>query len=171
MGMGGGWAPLRRGLGSVALVMVMTTGCGGGSSPSGGLGVQSLTKVDACSLLTEAEIEAALGKPGKGGVPPDVSGNSVGCDWDGEAETDAIGITLQVDRFDADLWAIETKAEGVEPMPGIGDEAVRGWITNGLLLIRKGGYEIDLGVIAIFADDARIKAAQQTLGTLVASRL
>ena len=74
-------------------------------------------------------------------------------------------------RVDADLWAIETKAEGVEPMAGIGDEAVRGWITTGLLLIRKGDYEIDLGVIAIFADDATIKAAQQTLGKQVVARI
>jgi hypothetical protein len=40
----------------------------------------------------------------------------------------AVAVTLQIDAFDADLWSIDTSAEGVERMPGIGDEAVRGWI-------------------------------------------
>jgi hypothetical protein len=161
-----------RRIGLSALLVGVLAGCAGnvsGDGPNGNAG--TLARIDACSLLTPAEIQEALGKPVKAGVPTDRSGDSVSCDWDGQVEGDAVAVTLQIDAFDMDLWRIETSAEGVERMPGIGDEAVRGWITNGLLLIRTGAYEVDLGVIAVFADDATIKAAQDRLGKLVVSRL
>ena len=167
-GLDGRLLGLRRGIGSAGLLALVLTACGGARDRWR----RAVDLPDRCLFAPDpGRIQQALGKPVKAGVETDPSGNSVGCDWDGQVAGDAVAVTLQIDAFDAGLWSIETSAEGVESMPGVGDQAVRGWITNGLLLIKTGDHEVDLGVISVYSDDATIKAAQDRLGKLVVSRL
>lgn len=165
-----GVGSLRR-LGGAALLAAALIACGGTTVPSASDGGGSISQIDACALLTSAEIQAALGKPIGAGVKEDPSGNSTGCDWEGANETDGVAITLTIDEFDQEFWTTVKGTEGVEPMSGIGEEAVRGWVTTSLLMVKHESMEIDLAVVSVFLEDPAIKAALETLGKLVVSRL
>ena len=122
---GGGTAPAQQ-----------PTASGGAAAPTtkpaGGGGTTTLGSVDPCSLLTQAEVDAAVGQPlGPGkpfaGIP------HYGCDW---ATTDfAAGVGVKV----SDWAAIKTAATSTgtaTSVPGVGDEAL--YKGGGLLYVRKG---------------------------------
>jgi hypothetical protein len=164
---------LRAGLALVLALFLVACGGGPGATVGGGGGGGGgdIGRIDACGLLTPAEIQAAVDKPVKAGVREDPSGDPAECTWEGTVASDAVAVSVSIDEFDQDLWNLEKGSAGVEAMPGIGDEAFRGFVTSSLLIIKKGNLEIDLSVISLYDDDATIKGAQDALGKLVVSRL
>lgn len=154
-----------RGL-AVVLALALAA-CRGG----GGGGGEAVRSIDACSLLTAAEIEQHLGKPVREGQHSSVSGNAVGCEWLALAQADGVSVTVTITVFDPDVWAIQKAASGVEPVAGLGDEALRGWVTQDLLSIRKGNLAVDFAAISVFGERTATMAAQLELARLLVSRL
>ena len=143
-------------------------GEGAGSSPAAGGGGGSVTSIDPCSLLTPAEIKSALDIDVKDGVAQHTD-TSVNCEWDTQDGTSSVGVTVSV--YDDVLWQTFSKAANAKPISGFGDAAFTGYPHAGDIAIKKGAFEIDLGIVDFTADTAKVDAADQSLATLVLSRV
>ena len=109
-----------------------TTAGGGGatSAPgvtaqSGGGGNGSVTGMKACSLLSTAEIQAALGSAMKDGVEQDTD-NQVDCEWDSQADGGP-SMGLIVKTYDDTLWQTMSSSQLATPISGFGDAAYAGY--------------------------------------------
>lgn len=153
-----------------------TTAGGGGatSAPgvtaqSGGGGNGSVTGMKACSLLSTAEIQAALGSAMKDGVEQD-SDNQVDCEWDSQADGGpSMGLIVQT--YDDTLWQTMSSSQLATPISGFGDAAYTGYPHKGDIAIKVKGYEVDLGIVDFQDPQSKIDAADQSLAKLVLSRL
>lgn len=162
----------------IPLLIALVAGCspggtGGGTAPGagGGGGGGNISAIDVCALLTSAEIEQALGSAMKPGVKETLTGNASGCDWDAQSEAAGLSLSVKITPFDQTLWDGETTTTGNVAVPGIGELAFRGFVSNGVMLIKKGGMEVDLQIVAIFLDEKKMEAGQETLAKLAVSRL
>ncbi len=145
------------------------TGTGGaGSGASGGTTTGNATAVDACSLLTPAEIQSAIGVAVKDGVPNKTDTASQ-CEWD--SQDDSAGVSLSVATYDDTLYKTLGSAKDAVPVSGIGESAFKGIPHAGDLAIKQGGDEIDLGIVDFTLDPAKVDAADLTLAKLVLSRI
>jgi Protein of unknown function (DUF3558) len=99
------------------------------SKPAGG-GTTTGGSKDPCSLLTQAEVDAAVGQPlgpGKATIP------GYDCDWTTADFSASVSVTV------SDWAAIKTAATSTgtaTPVSGVGDEALTKG--GGLLYVRKG---------------------------------
>lgn len=142
-------------------------GNGGSSSgPAGGGG--SVTSINPCSLLTPAEIKTALDIDVKAGVAQNTD-TQVNCDWESQDGTSSVGVSVAI--YDDVLWQTMSKASAAKAISGFGDAAYTGYPHAGDIAIKKGGFEIDLGIVDFTADTAKVDAAAQSLATLVLSRI
>jgi hypothetical protein len=135
---------------------------------------------DACSLLTSAEVSAALGVS-VGAGEKIVPNSTALCGWEvpGEKSMDRKRVVLSiytqmgsrtpVDRFNA----AKTPMKGItkEPVSGVGDDAIfattPGFGTG--LIFRKGNAAFDLRVYGFPVD--QLKAKEKTLAQSVLAKL
>jgi hypothetical protein len=127
---------------------------------------------DACSLLTEAQVSAALGisaSPGHS-VPSD----STVCDWPltDLAKALAKGTReVEVKILDSDTWDLITPAANGSPqVEGVGDYAVYlGPDDSVTLYVKKGNTKISVNVHGFTVD--QVKAKEKTLAQDVMAKL
>jgi len=128
------------------------------------------SSIEACALLTPAEIQQALGVPVKAGVKQTTDTSSQ-CQWDSVDESAAFGVSVSVATYDDVLFKQMTSSKNAVPVPGIGESAFKGYPHAGDLIIKQGAYEIDLGIVDFRPATAKVDAAAQQLAKLVLSRL
>jgi hypothetical protein len=130
-------------------------------------------QLDACSLLSKAEVEAAVGRPVQDPVG-DTTANLFGCRYrdpqDPAGLDNVVSVAVMVNRNDADAREVQemttSNAAEVNPVAGLGD--VANWDgTNRSLNIAKGVYQIALRLSSDAGglDSAR-KLAEQLLPRL-----
>jgi len=134
------------------------TGPSTASTTSGG-------SVAPCSLLTQAEVDAAVGQPlgpGKSTIP------NYDCSWATSDFAASVSVTV------SDWNAVKTSATTTgtaTPVPGVGDEALSKG--GGLLYVRKGdaGFLLLIGGPHIDSLPDHGLAAEKVLATAVLGRL
>lgn len=180
----------RSGLGrllSVAAAMTLLAACGGSNTPTatpagGGGGTSGpgatsqsagggdVSSIKACSLLTPAEIQSALGAAMKDGLEQDTDGQ-VECNWDPQDDSESTAVSVSVATYDDALWQTMSKGAGATPVSGLGEAAFSGFPHAGDLSIKQGGYMIDIGIVYFGVDQAKVATADTTFANLVLSRL
>ena len=172
--------------GALAATVLLVTGCTASSVPpaagssggpvrsaaAGGQGGQGGNK-DACTLLTRAEVEKALGEPVAGEGASSGAGH---CEWTAAANDGSDTVNLDLD--DADVLKTVVTGNGgggtvpTESVSGVGDEAI---YANGLkiLYVRTGtsGFTIQIATIAAAMAQTSEKNNAVTLAQLVLGRL
>jgi hypothetical protein len=154
-----------------------STAAGGGASDPGGqpsAAGQSaqggaVSSIAACSLLTPAEIQQALGVAVNGGTLQTGNDEQANCEWDNADSSIAVGVIVQ--PYDDTLWKTMSSAQAATPVSGLGDAAFKGFPHAGDLSIKQGGHEIDIGIIDFTDDQQKVDAAAVTLAKLVLSRI
>lgn len=148
-----------------AAVMVMLLGAGCGDAPAAGAdpaaadvaqadeGGGNVPQVDACALLTDAEVSAMIGKQVTG-----VRTNA-GCGWRTQADTPVSHLVLSVNPGEGDIeWDAtalgEVGNQTFERVEGLGDEARQ---SEAWLLANARGYYIQLH-LPLGGDDAQRRA-------------
>ena len=144
----------------------------GGSSPAEA--AASGTTVDACSLLTQAQVSAALGESVSAGVPS--GANAPSCTWQ---DANGGGATLDYPTSPDQVGQIAAGESGnsaivLVPVSGLGDAAY--YTTNGTiqadLAVRKGGQAFDISVSEVPPfTQAQAEAAEKALAQDVLTRL
>lgn len=149
-------------------------GGGGGTNAPGATnqsaGGGDVSSIKACSLLTPAEIQSALGVAMKDGVEQDSDGQ-VSCNWDPQDDTEPTGVSVTVATYDDTIWQTFSKAQGATPVSGFGEAAFSGYPHDGDLWIKQGGFQINVGIVYFGTDQAKVAAADSTFANLVLGRL
>jgi hypothetical protein len=144
---------------ALAVIAMTPLVCAAGTSPA--------AAVDACALLTKAEIEAIAGRPmAKGAPPPAVPPASAGvtftqCSWPTADGDDPIGLGVRISKKgdSAPAYARQTAIDSgfkVEDVPGLGDLAF--WTGVQLQVFR--GKDLQIVVNVMGHKDAKAKAIQ-----------
>ena len=138
--------------------------------------VRSFAADEACTLLTQTQVSAALEAQVDAGTP---IGRPSACQWTGKGRfatltiTQPLGGKSAVDRFNAGknstMLCITT-----EPVSGVGDEAFYVYFSNttraGLgLVVRKGSSAFEIRVYGFDIDKA--KSVAKTLCQTVAGKI
>jgi hypothetical protein len=144
-------------------------GTGSSSQPAAGNG-GSATSTAACSLLTTAEIQQALGAPMKDGVLQTGNPDQASCEWDGQ-DDDTLSIGVIVQPYDDTIWQAMASSSQASPVSGIGEAAYKGWPHAGDLSVKQAGHEIDVGIVDFKDNQPKVDAAALTLAKLVLSRI
>jgi hypothetical protein len=157
----------------VVLAGIALTACGSSSksdtpaaSATGGA-----SAIKACQLLTLDEIKQATGAVMSAGQLQ-TTDTQASCDWsspDGSSGASGVGVTVQ--DFDDSLWRSMTASQHAVPVTGVGEQAYKGFPHSGDLSVKKGNYEVDVGIVDFKHDNATVDAAALTLMNLVLSRL
>jgi hypothetical protein len=130
--------------------------------------------LDACSLLTAADAQAALGEPVDPGVPPEAGAHS--CIFAGHPtvglDLNSVEISLtDVAAFDPSKKSIPGLT--ITPVSGIGDAAY--YVSMGagyeVLNVRKGQVTFTVSVLLKGASDAELQTAEQTLAAAALGRI
>lgn len=152
-------------------------GGGGGGTPGGGggggntSGGGDISKVDACSLLTPADIQQATGVAVNAGVNQD-SDIVKQCEWDPQDGSQTITVGITVRTFDPDQWQVITEFPHAAAVSGLGDAAYKDSPLKGDLSVKAKGYEIDMGIVNFSTkSQAEIDQATLDLMKLVLPRL
>ncbi|MBA3876346.1 MAG: hypothetical protein C0498_05330 [Anaerolinea sp.] len=174
--------PGRRALVAVlvglALVAVACSGGGpaqpgGSAQPGGGSGGGNAGgKVvgDVCGLLTPEELKAQLGVDFPAGTVKFVSGSTATCDWETPVGQSSALVSLTVEAFDSTQWDMTKKRDSARPVPGLGDDAVFGFLD--VLWVKKGDLDFTIQMVILPAPSAAtLDAAKIELAKLVLSRL
>ena len=151
-------ATIQTHIGNSSSAGSSTDATGGGATTNGG-------SADPCSLLTQAEVDAAVGQPlgpGKATIP------HYDCAWATSDFTASVSVTV------SDWSAIKTSATTngtASSVPGVGDEALTKG--GGLLYVRKGsaGFLLSIGGPHIDSLPDHGLAAEEVLAAAVLSRL
>jgi hypothetical protein len=152
--------------GIVVLVGIALASCGS-PGPAGG----NASAIKACDLLTVDEIKQATGAT-MGAGKLQTTDTQSSCDWSsGDDSSGASGVGVIVQNFDAKLWQTMSASQHAVPVTGIGEEAYKGVPHKGDLSVKKGSYEVDVGIVDFKHDDATVDAASLKLMNLVLSRL
>ncbi|HET9852788.1 MAG TPA: DUF3558 family protein [Candidatus Limnocylindrales bacterium] len=118
--------------------------------------------VDACALLSDADIKAASGLEPKGPGTPALFGYyTAGCQWDIVNEGAAVAPTLAIgvlptggmEQYDRDIAPFGVEY-GYEPIEGLGDKAVD--YGGGAVLVLTGDTLVEVQYAAIKANDVEI---------------
>jgi len=128
------------------------------------------SSLDACTLLTPAEIQQALGVAMKPGVKQTTSTSSQ-CQWDSQDESEAVGVSVSVATYDATLFHTMASAKQAVPVSGLGEAAYKGYPHAGDIFLKHDGHEIDVGVVDFKLAPPKVDAAAATFAKLVLSRL
>jgi hypothetical protein len=167
----------RMGAGSVSAVIMAgllvaacsgTPGATGGSSGGGG---GDLSTVDACSLLSPAEIEQALGVTDFGAGQNQDSDIVKQCEWDEQGDNPLLTVGVTVRTFTAEDWQTVQAFPNAVAVSGMGDAAYRNSPLTGDLSVKHDGYEIDMGIVNFSTKpQAEIDQATDSLMQLILSR-
>src|SRR6476659_9988713 len=129
-----------------------------------------VSSIDACALLTPAEIRQALGVAMKPGMKQTTSTSSQ-CQWDSQDESEAVGVSVSVATYDDVLFHTQASAKKAVPLSGLGESAYKGYPHAGDIFLKHDGHEIDVGVVDFKLAPPKVDAATPTLAKLVLSRL
>ena len=148
---------------------VASTASTASTEPAAGGGGGDLSKVDACALLTPAEIHDATGVDVQAGVNAD-SDIVKQCNWENSDSVLALGVVVRT--FTDDAWDTIKVFPNAEAVPGLGEEAYKNSPLTGDLSVKADGYEIDMGWAASGPmSQADADTAIESLARLVLSRL
>lgn len=148
---------------------VASTASTASTEPAAGGGGGDLSKVDACALLTPAEIHDATGVDVQAGVNAD-SDIVKQCNWENSDSVLALGVVVRT--FTDDDWDTIKVFPNAEAVPGLGEEAYKNSPLTGDLSVKADGYEIDMGWAASGPmSQADADTAIESLARLVLSRL
>lgn len=137
---------------------------------------RSFAAGEACTLLTQIQVSAALEVPVNPGTP---IGRPSACQWTGKGRfatltiTQPLGGKSPVDRFNAGKTSTMPGIT-TEPISGVGDEAYYVYFSNttraGLgLVVRKGSSAFEIRVYGFDID--RAKSVAKTLCQTVAGNI
>jgi hypothetical protein len=159
--------------GIVVLAGITLTACNSSSGPDqpAASGTGSASAIKACDLLTLDEIKQATGAV-MGAGQLQTTDTQASCDWSSpDANTGASGVGVIVQDFDNSLWQAMTASQQAVPVTGVGEQAYKGYPHSGDLSVKKGKYEVDVGIVDFKHDNATVDAAALKLMNLVLSRL
>ena len=166
---------MYRRLAVMIVAGIATTSCGSSSDSSSrvasGTAGGTASTIKACDLLTLAEIEQATGAAMNAGQLQ-TTDTQASCDWsspDGSSGASGVGVIVQ--DFDATLWQAMSGSNKAVAVTGIGEQAFKGVPHGGDLSVKKGKYEVDVGIVDFKHDNATVDAAAVKLMNLVLSRL
>jgi hypothetical protein len=120
-----------------------------------------------CALLTQAEVQAAVGAPVSDGVINKT--NQAVCDFKAGATGSTVGIMLTrksaADSADKTVTALKKSNIKAEAVPGFGEGAYSSSPGYGMqqLGVYKGGSHVIVTVLIIGAPDAKSKTIAQTV--------
>ncbi len=154
--------------------VVLLTSCSKPShaqrGPDSGSVSSDVSSIDACALLTPAEIQQTLGVAMKPGVKQ-TTDNSSQCQWDSQDESDAVGVSVSVATYDDKLYHTMSSAQAAKPVSGFGEAAYKDYPHSGDIAIKHDGHEIDIGVVDFKLSNEKVDAAAATFAKLVLSRV
>jgi uncharacterized protein DUF3558 len=130
----------------------------------------NVSSIDACALLTPAEIQQALGVAMKPGVRQTTSTSSQ-CEWDSQDESEAVGVSVSVATYDDAVFRTLASAKSAVPVPGLGEAAYKGVPHSGDIILKQGGHEIDVGVVDFKLATPKVEEAAAKFTKLVLARL
>jgi hypothetical protein len=164
---------MRHSVPATLLGLAILTACS--KSPDAGRGVggtqpPDVSSIDACALLTPAEIQQAVGVPMKAGLRQ-TTDNSSQCQWDSQDDGDAVGVSVSVATYDEKLFSTMASAKAAVPVSGYGEKAFKDYPHGGDIAIKHDGHEIDVGVVNFKLQAEKLDQATATLAKLVLSRL
>jgi hypothetical protein len=164
---------MLRMLGIVILAGIVSTSCGSSSQPDSraAAGAGGASAIKACDLLTLEEIKQATGAVMGAGLLQ-ATDTQASCDWsspDGSSGASGVGVIVQ--DFDNALWQTMTASQKAVPVTGVGEQAYKGYPHSGDLSVKKGKYQVDVGIVDFKHDNATVDAAALRLMNLVLSRL
>jgi hypothetical protein len=120
-----------------------------------------------CTLLTPAEVGAAIGETAKQAT---LTGNALNCHWAGTSAGSQNGALVliytlaQYDTAKADL--------GGTPVSGVGDDAFfSGTGTDLTLIVKKGSKAFVVLVTIVGASADKLQAAEKSLALLIVGRI
>ncbi|MCC7445900.1 MAG: hypothetical protein IT324_00720 [Anaerolineae bacterium] len=123
------------------------TGANGGAQPSGTAVAEAIPgALDPCSLVTPADIQAAVGFPVQAGRRSNDQNGGASCQFIGTQDnTNTVGITVY--QGNQEVTAAQQNMGGAQAqaVPGLGDEAF--FVNNGLY-VRYGNNLFSVGVAA-----------------------
>jgi hypothetical protein len=146
-----------------------STGPAGSTGPGGG-GNGDLSNVDACALLTPAEIQQVIGVAVGAGINQD-SNVVRQCEWDSSDATSSASVGLTVRTWTESDWQTVLAFPNATAVPGMGEEAYRNSPITGDLSVKQHGYEIDMAVLYAANTQAQTDQYTDSLMNLVLSRL
>jgi hypothetical protein len=127
--------------------------------------------LDACSLITAAEVAAVLGKPVDPGAPPEPGASS--CLFP-ESKTATDSVEISITRI-ADFKPTQKSIPGltITPVSGIGDDAYYLSLGAGseVLSVRKGQTTFTVSVLMKGASDSQLMAGEKTLAMAALGRI
>jgi len=161
--------------GIVVLAGIALASCGSSSEPrtatAAGSGGGNASAIKACDLLTVDEIKQATGASMVAGQLQ-TTDTQASCDWSSSDEASgASGVGVIVHDFDNVLWQTMSASQHAVPVTGVGEKAFKGVPHKGDLSVKKGSYEVDVGIVDFKHDDATVDAAALKLMNLVLSRI
>jgi hypothetical protein len=156
------------------LGLVVLTSCSKPShsqrGPDGGSVSSDVSAIDACALLTQAEIQQTLGVAVKPGFKQTTE-DSYQCQWDSQNESDAASVSVSVARYDDKLYRTMASAQAAKPVSGFGEAAYKDYPHVGDIAIKHDDHEIDIGVVDFKLSNEKVDAAAATFAKLVLSRV
>jgi Protein of unknown function (DUF3558) len=163
----------------LATVVLLAAACSGGPAGSSGPGSSNaasgggngdLSNVDACALLTPAEIQQVIGVAVGAGINQD-SNVVRQCEWDTTDATSGASVGITVRTFTNEDWQTVLAFPNATAVPGMGEEAYRNSPITGDLSVKKDGYEIDMAVLFAANTQAQTDQFTDSLMNLVLTRL
>jgi hypothetical protein len=139
-------------------------------NPGGGPGGGNVSSIDACALLSVAEIQQAVGVPMKPGVRQTTDDSSQ-CQWDSQDDGDAVGVSVSVATYDDKLFTTMASAKAAVPVSGFGEKAYKDYPHGGDIAIKHDGHEIDIGVVNFKMSTAQLDGVAAGFAKLVLARL
>ena len=163
---------LAIGLGFTALVALAACNKppAPGGNPGGGPGTGDVSSIDACTLLSVAEIQQAFGVPMKPGVLQRTDALSE-CQWDSQNDGDAASVSVSVATYDDKLFTTMASSKAAVPVSGFGEKAFKGVPHFGDISIRQGGHEIDIGVVDFKMSNEQVDGVAAGFAKRVLARL
>jgi hypothetical protein len=161
--------------GIVVLAGITLASCGSPSEPNSkaaeGSGGGNASAIKACDLLTLDDIKQATGATMTAGKLQ-TTDTQASCDWSSTDDSSgASGVGVIVQDFDSVLWQNMSASAHAVPVTGVGEQAFKGVPHSGDLSVKKGKYEVDVGIVDFKHDNATVDAATLKLMNLVLSRL
>lgn len=145
---------------------VATGGAATTATAAGAGGGETGEEIDICALVTQQDVEAAIGMPA-GPAQPDSMPPFFGCRY--ELETDIVTVGVWVwDDADAAEASFEMVADQYPAVEGVGDRAYNSPIDD--LTVLSGRYEISVGLF-LSLDDADELAMASDVAALLIERL
>lgn len=155
---------------ATSLGLAVLAACSKPSIPARNAGAGDVSSIDACALLTPAEIQQALGVAVKPGVKQTTDSQSE-CQWDSQDESAAVGVSVSVATYDDVLFRTLASAKAAVPVSGLGEAAYKGYPHAGDVSIKHDGHQVDVGIVDFKLSSDQADGVAIGFAKLVLSRL